>query len=214
MKRYYSHIMGISSRLMHPFRSYYHKNKAKRFNGEVPSIICNNCLGGVMLHDLGLPFNTPTINLFFRTHEEFIYFVQNIEEMQTITMHEIDSSEFNVPVGEIEHKGHSIRIVFQHYKDFQSGYDKWKQRMKRMDLSKIVVLLESPDVSPETIEAFSQIKYKKAIISRPIQNTPLFYVPLDIYNNWHSGKVLEYKSLFSIKRWVDDWDYISFLNKK
>ena len=63
--------------------------------------------------------------------------------------------------------------------------------MKRMDLSKIVVLLESPDVSPETIEAFSQIKYKKAIISRPIQNTPLFYVPLDIYNNWHSGKVLE-----------------------
>ena len=84
--------------------------------------------------------------------------------------------------------------------------------MKRLDLNKIVVLLESPDVSPEIVKAFSQIKHKKAIISKPIQDVPDYYVPLDIYDNWHPGKVLEYKSLFSLKRWVDDWDYISFLN--
>ncbi len=212
MKRVYPHINGITSRLMHPFRSCYHKSKAKKFNGDVPCIICNNCLGGVILHDLGLPFNTPTINLFFRTHEEFIYFVQNIDDMQTITMHEVHSDEYDAPVGEFKHNGHTVGIIFQHYKVFQSGYDKWTQRMKRLDLNKIVVLLESPDVSPEIVKAFSQIKHKKAIISKPIQDVPDYYVPLDIYDNWHPGKVLEYKSLFSLKRWVDDWDYISFLN--
>ena len=67
MNYMYAHLRGLSERLMRPFRKRYHINKAKRFKGPVPSIICNNCLGGVVLHDLGLPFNTPTINLFFRT---------------------------------------------------------------------------------------------------------------------------------------------------
>lgn len=28
------------------------------------SILCNNCNGGVISHDLGLRFNSPTVNLF------------------------------------------------------------------------------------------------------------------------------------------------------
>ena len=122
--------------------------------------------------------------------------------------------KYNVPAASIDLKGQTVDIVFTHYANFNEGYKKWKQRMKRLDLNKIVVLLESPDISQEIVEAFSLIKYKKAIISKPIKNAPDYYVPLDIYDNWHPGKVLEYKSLFSLKRWVDDWDYISFLNQK
>lgn len=214
MKRFYSHIMGISSRLMHPFRSCYHKNKAKRFNGDVPSIICNNCLGGVMLHDLGLPFNSPTINTGIRNQKEFIFFVNHLDEIIDAPLVEISRSKYNVPAAMIDLRGQRIDVVFTHYADFDTGYDKWKQRMKRLDLNKIVVLLESPDVSSEIIEAFSKIKYKKAIVSKPIDNAPEYYVPLDIYDNWHPGKILEYKSLFSLKRWMDEWDYISFLNQK
>lgn len=214
MKRFYSHIMGISSRLMHPFRTCYHNNKAKRFNGDVPSIICNNCLGGVMLHDLGLPFNTPTINTGIRDQKEFIFFVNHLDEIIDVPLVEIPKSKYNVPAAMIELRDQRLDVVFTHYANFEEGYKKWKQRVERLDLNKIVVLLESPYVSPEIIDAFSQIKYKKAIISKPIQDAPDYYVPLDIYDNWHPGKVLEYKSLFSFKRWVDDWDYISFLNKK
>ena len=214
MKRVYPHIIGVTSRLMQPFRSYYHKSKAKRFNGDVPCIICNNCLGGVILHDLGLPFNTPTINTGIRSQKEFIFFINHLDEMVKAPMIEISKMKYNVPAASIDLKGQTVDIVFTHYANFNEGYKKWKQRMKRLDLNKIVVLLESPDISQEIVEAFSLIKYKKAIISKPIKNAPDYYVPLDIYDNWHPGKVLEYKSLFSLKRWVDDWDYISFLNQK
>lgn len=208
-----AHINGILARLMKPWREIYHKQKSKRFVGPVPSIISNNCIGGVILHDLGLQFRTPTINLFFRTNEEFVYFVKNLEDLRNLPVKEIDRGEFKGPVGKIEFNDKLIGIVFLHYKDFQTGYKKWRQRMERLDINNIVVLLESPELSPEIVEAFSEIKYKKAIISKPIQNKPDYYVPLDIYENWHPGKILEYKSMFSLKRWVDDWDYISFLNQ-
>lgn len=210
----FEHLRGLSERLMRPLRKRYHNNKAKRFKGPVPSIICNNCLGGVILHDLGLQFKTPTINLYFRTKEEFIFFVQNITEMQNLKMNEIICKEYNAPAGEMEYKGHSVVIIFQHYKDFQSGYEKWKMRMKRLDVNNLVVLLETPDASPELLESFSKIDNKKALVSKPIEGAPDYYVPLDIYDVWHPGKVLEYKSIFSLERWIDDWDYISFLNEK
>ena len=41
------------------------------------TIISHNCVGGVIYHDLGLKFNTPTINLFFMA-KDFIKFCNNL----------------------------------------------------------------------------------------------------------------------------------------
>lgn len=60
-----NHLKGLASRLMTHPRRWYHKKKAKNCKKEKCSIICNNCTGGVILHDLGLRFDTPTINTFF-----------------------------------------------------------------------------------------------------------------------------------------------------
>ena len=30
------------------------------------SVICNNCTGAMVLHDYGIRFDTPTVNLFIR----------------------------------------------------------------------------------------------------------------------------------------------------
>ena len=39
--------------------------KRARLVKEDISILCNNCTGGFILHDLGLRFDSPTINMFF-----------------------------------------------------------------------------------------------------------------------------------------------------
>lgn len=39
--------------------------KRRRLHAAPFSLLCNNCTGGMILHDLGLPFNSPTVNLFF-----------------------------------------------------------------------------------------------------------------------------------------------------
>ena len=38
------------------------------------SIISNDCLGGMISHDLGLKFMSPTINLYFETAEDYQIF--------------------------------------------------------------------------------------------------------------------------------------------
>ncbi len=42
------------------------------------SILCNNCTGGFILHDLGLRFDSPTINMFFHGMD-FFDFVEHFE---------------------------------------------------------------------------------------------------------------------------------------
>lgn len=50
----------------------------KRLKNKEISIISTNCIGGVLSHDLGLQFKSPTVNLFFRA-EDFIKFCENLE---------------------------------------------------------------------------------------------------------------------------------------
>lgn len=43
------------------------------------TLISNNCCGGVISHNLGLKFLSPTVNLFI-PHDDFIYFLNNLDE--------------------------------------------------------------------------------------------------------------------------------------
>ena len=40
-----------------------------------------------------------------------------------------------------------------------------------------------------------------------------FYQGFDFYTDWKPGKILEYKHWFSLKRFLDDFDYVNFLNQ-
>ena len=39
------------------------KRIAKTGDTKVPSVVCNNCNGAMVLHEFGLPFNSPFVNL-------------------------------------------------------------------------------------------------------------------------------------------------------
>ena len=43
------------------------------------TIISNNCAGGIMYHDLGERFNSPTVNLMFYA-SDFFTFLENLHE--------------------------------------------------------------------------------------------------------------------------------------
>lgn len=45
------------------------------------SLLCNNCTGGVILHEFGLRFDTPTINTWI-PDEDFLRFAENIAFLQ------------------------------------------------------------------------------------------------------------------------------------
>ena len=58
-----------------------HRRKKMReaLTNTAPTFLCPNCIGGILFHDLGLQFRSPTVNLMmFQT--DFAKFVLNMDD--------------------------------------------------------------------------------------------------------------------------------------
>lgn len=214
-KRVLGHLNGITSRLMYIPRRMYHKQKAKRCNTEKCCIICNNCTGGMILHDLGLRFDSPTINTLFFSADDFLFFANNIKSIFECEIVKICDSGYPYPVGGIKLGNREIKIGFVHYSTFEEAKKKWIDRFKRVDFDKILVLWEGNGLNDNDLELLDKMSFHKLVFSIPnkkYSDKYPFYLGSNIYNNWYPGKILDYKHPYSLKRYLDDFDYIRFIN--
>ena len=123
-----------------------------------PSIIANHCIGGIVSHDLGLQFLSPTVNLKILP-DDFIKFVENLEEYLSIEPIKIES-ELPYPVAKLK----DITIYFVHYKSFEEAVAKWNERKQRVDFDNIRVMMTVRDGAQyETLERFDKLPYKKVM---------------------------------------------------
>ena len=210
-----NHLKGIVSRVMANPRRLYHKKKAKNCYRDKCSIICNNCTGGVILHDLGLKFDTPTINTLFYSADDFIFFVSNIREFSKCNVFKVDDSNYSYPVGGIKLNGRVVKIGFVHYSNFEEAKSKWIERFTRVDFENMIILWEGKGIGEKELNSLNALKEKKMVISsinKTLSNLFSFYEGGALYDNWFPGKILEYKNIFGLKRFLDDFDYISLIN--
>lgn len=210
------HIHGLCHRLVKYPRLWYHKHKSRRLVNQNVSLFCNNCTGGVILHDLSLRFNSPTINLNIQP-KDFIKFVRNLKDYMRCELEEIHDASVDFPVGRLSlpKDGGDVYIKFVHYSSFKCAKEKWEERKNRIDWDNIFVLLEGPSFTPELLDMCAEVEYPLSVMgpeNPEIEATYPFYHGFKWYNNWRSSKSLDYKHIFSLKRYLDDFDYISFLN--
>lgn len=71
----------------------------KRLSNRNFTILCNNCVGGVILHELGERFNSPTVNLFFGA-EDYIKFLEKLDYYLSQTLVEVQSDK-DYPVAKL-----------------------------------------------------------------------------------------------------------------
>ena len=143
--------IAIGTRL----RKLRNKNMRKKLKNN-PSIITNHCIGGIISHDLGLKFLSPTVNLKILPYD-FIKFIQNLDRYLNADLIEIES-EFPYPVAKLE----DITIYFVHYKTFEEAVNKWNERKKRIDFNNIRVIMTARDgASYETLKKYNDLPYKK-----------------------------------------------------
>lgn len=55
---------GLKKKYREALRRGINRRNRERLRNQAPTIIANNCNGGVISHDLGLKFRTPTVNLY------------------------------------------------------------------------------------------------------------------------------------------------------
>lgn len=127
------------------------------------SILCNNCIGGVFLHDAGKRFNSPLVNLatdgdgFIKLLENPHPFIDGADNFK-----EYIHPTINHPHGILN----DVTFNFVHYKTFDEAVNKWKTRGQRFVWDDIYVIATGHDGLERTdlMERFDKLPYKNKIM--------------------------------------------------
>lgn len=188
----------------------YKRRKRRRLTNPDASIIASNCNAGIILHDLGLRFNTPTINLFFPP-ADYLKFLQRLPHYLSFTPTQAVDDSVGWPVGDLD----DVRIHFMHYKDFAEAQGKWCERSKRLDLDNLFVLMsDRNECTYQQMQEFDTLPHQHKVIftHRPYPEIKSAYCIPGFEQMPEVGVLTDFKPGFWRRRYIDDFDYVAFLN--
>lgn len=187
----------------------YKKIKYMKIKNPDFSIIASNCVGTMIYHDLGLPFRSPTINLTIDMND-FVKFAENLKWYLEKEIVEFEG-ENECPAGMLG----DIKINFVHYGTFEEGRTKWEERIKRINWEHLFVIgSERGGCTYETMQRFDKLPYSNKVILTHVEYPEIesAYCIKGFEEREELGKILDFKEQFLKRRYLDDFDYISFLN--
>jgi uncharacterized protein (DUF1919 family) len=192
------------------FLRYFYRKKLKNRNF---SLITNNCIGGIISHDMHLRFLSPTINLYIE-NEEFILFCTYLREYLSLDIERCTSLSKPFPVGVLHGKHGDVHIYFMHFDSFENAVLKWNERKTRIDFDNLFILMEAQQCDDSILEKFNDIPYAHKVMltsgKRDIANS--FSFDEKFYsNNYWPGKLLEYPTI-GLHRYMDKFDYVRWFN--
>lgn len=190
----------------------YKMRKRRRLRGQ-PTIIASNCVGTIIYSDMGIPWTTPTINLMI-SMPDFIKFVQNLKwYMEQELYFPEEQSPLEYPVARLG----DIRIYFVHYESKEEAVRKWNTRKERIDWDNLFIIgCEKDGCTYETLREFDSLPYERKVIFTKAdyaEFSSAFYIE-GFEECQELGTITNFKKQFLKRRYLDDFDYISFLNGK
>ncbi len=175
------------------------------------SIISQNCIGGILYHELNQQFLSPTINLWMSS-SDFIKFCQDLKKNLEADLVEVKDSYKNYPVGRID----DIIINFTHYDSFEEAKKKWNERRDRINYKNLFfIMVEKDGCTEKEIEDFSNLPYRHKLVltCNKYKNIACaYYIPNSKNEKGEMIDLTLYLNKFSRKRHMDRIDFISFIN--
>ena len=144
-----------------------------KLNCPTPTIISNNCWAGHVCRFYGwLPYNTPTVGLYFFA-DGYIRFLRHMDHylkqpLRIIPWQESKYADIlekrgdsRAPVGMIG----DVEIVFLHYHSAEEAIQKWERRKQRIDKNHLVVKFSEMNCCTyEHLKAFDSLPYKHKLM--------------------------------------------------
>ncbi len=174
------------------------------------SIISKNCVGGIIMEDLRLPFNSPTAGLSIPS-SDFIRMCENLKEYMNMEIVEIEDNSVEYPVGLLG----DVRLEFVHYKTFQEAVEKWERRKKRIYYDNLYICMtEREDCDEELLERFENLPYRNKVWFTHLyrKNDDCIYIPG--YEENGLGNLLAFTGWSKKRIYETNFDHISWLNRK
>lgn len=190
-------------------RKIYNKRKKSRLENKDFSIIASNCNGTFMYYDMGVRYLTPTVNLVIEMND-FVKMAENLKAYMEKDIIKIES-DAPYPIGMLD----DIRITFTHYPTFEEGEKKWRERKRRINWDNLFIVgTEKDGCTYETLQRFEQLPYENKVIFTHIEypKFPSAYYIKGFEERDEIGVLTNYKDQFWKRRYLDDFDYVNFLN--
>ena len=109
-------------------------------------IFSSNCMGGVLSHDFGLRFLSPTINMFI-CPGDFVELMSHLKEYLSYDLREAEQTGKHYPVailGEGQ-KRKSIMLHGLHYSSYELLEKKWNERKQRINWDNLFIMMFERD---------------------------------------------------------------------
>lgn len=177
-----------------------------------PTIIASNCIGTFMYYDMKMQFRSPTINLSFDMND-YVRFLENLQWYLEQPVVPFEDTRFNYPCGMVG----DVEIRFNHYKTIEEAATKWEERKKRIDWNNLFIIgIDGDNCTYESLERFDALPYKDKVIftHKPYPEVASAYYLPGFEDLDGIGRATDFKNQFLVRRYMDDFDYVSFLNGK
>lgn len=119
-------------------RRYEHKLRARLVNDDF-TILCSNCIGGIIYHRLGKQFLSPTINMWMK-QREFLVFLENLDEALDQEPVFIET-EYDHPVAQLTTRGGTVNLYFNHAKTQEEAKQNWARRKTRINRDNLFIIM-------------------------------------------------------------------------
>lgn len=191
-------------------RKYINTRNRKLLKNKDFSIIASNCNGGFLLHDLGLRFNSPTVNLWIEP-SDFIKFLQDLPHYLNSEFVFVDLPDIDYPVGILD----DIKIYFQHYKTPEEARSKWQERSARINFENLFVMFTDRDgCTYQNLIDFEALPYKNKVVFTHLPYPE--FSSAHYLKGWEQedsvGMCFDFVKGISGKKHYDSFDYISWFN--
>lgn len=190
-------------------RKLYCRRKKNRLKNKDFSIIASNCNGTFMYYDMRIRYLTPTVNLVIEMND-FVKLAENLEAYMEKEIVKLES-DVPYPTGMLD----DIKIMFMHYPTFEEGVEKWNERKKRINWENLFIVgTEKDGCTYETIQRFDRLSYENKVIFTHIEYpefSSAYYIE-GFEERDEIGVLTNYKEQFWKRRYLDDFDYVNFLN--
>ena len=185
--------------------------KKKKLKNKDFTLLCNNCAGGILSHDLNLQFRSPTINLFFY-YDHFYKFCENfdyyIAQPLTVCENPIHTPSCAYPVCNLG----DLELHFLHYSSFEEAKQKWDSRTARIDKDNIFVIWTFFDeTDPKWAARFDKLPFKNKVAFTE-KDFPEYPSLFRIRGVKEVRGVTEFNGLTGHRK-IDQFDYIKWFNQ-
>lgn len=187
------------------------RNKMRRaLINTSPTFLCPNCIGGILFHDLGIQFRSPTVNTMIY-QPDFVKFVLNLDYYLAQELVFFNKPGYVCPCAQLG----DITIHFTHYATPEEATAKWNERKTRIDKDNLFVFLTERDgLTKAEIQKVGGVRARGLVVftAKDYPDIP-YTIQIPKYRECNMvGNILKKRMIDDRKEYEQYFDFVEWFN--